>query len=72
MHLCKYKRWRVLLHKMIAKEQAKREHTHPVYLHAVEKDKKVEKANTQNDYQTSKKSTDKKKPDLIFMFCKCV
>ena len=45
----------MLLHRVIAKRQAKRE-THPVCLHAVEKHKKVENINTQNDYEiTSKK-----------------
>ena len=39
---------------MIAKKQAKREQTHPVCLHAVEKYKKV---NTQNDYQKTSEET---------------
>ena len=38
---------------MIAKQRAKREQTHPVCLHAVEKYRKV---NTQNDYETSKQT----------------
>ena len=38
----------------IAKQQAKREQTHPVYLHVVEKYKNVENVNTQNGYKTSK------------------
>ena len=47
--------------------------THPVCLHALEKFKKVESINTQNDYETtSKKWTDKKKTNLFFGFCKCV
>ena len=55
---------------MIAKEQAKREQAHPVCLHAVEK---VEKVNTQNDYETkSKRSTDIEKTGLFFVFFKCV
>ena len=58
---------------MIAKEQAKREQTHPVCLHAVEKYEKVEKVNTQNDYETkSKRSTDIEKTGLFFVFFKCV
>ena len=47
MNLPQYKKWRVLLHRVIAKEQAKREQTHPVCLHAVEKFEKVGNANTQ-------------------------
>ena len=47
---------------MIAKQRAKREQTHPVCLHAMEKDKKVDSVNTHNDYETaSKKWTDKRK-----------
>ena len=49
MNPSKYKRWRALLHRVIAKQQAKIEQTHPVCLHAVEKYKKVENINTQND-----------------------
>ena len=56
---------------MIAKQQSKREQTHPVCLHAVGKYEKVESVSTQNDYETaSKKWTDKKKTDPFFMFCK--
>ena len=61
MNLFKYKRWRALLHRGIAK-QSKREQTYPVCLHAMEKYEKVESVNTQNDYKT----------DLFFVFCKCV
>ena len=58
---------------MITKQQAKREQTHPVCLHAVEKYEKVENVNTHNDSKTtSKKWTNKKKTDLLFVFCKCV
>ena len=46
---------------MIAKQQSKREQTHPVCLHKMEKYKKVESVNTQNDYET----TDKKKNEQI-------
>ena len=71
MSLYKYKRWRALLHRMIAKQQSKREQTHPVCLHAVGKYEKVESVSTQNDYETtSKKWTDKKKTDPFFMFGK--
>ena len=39
----------------------------------MEKYKKVENDNTQNDYETTSKTlTDKKKTDLFFVFCKCV
>ena len=73
MNLPKYKSWRVLLHRVIAKQQRKIEQTHPVCLHSVDKYKKVENINTQNDYETiDKKWTDKKKADLFFVFCKCV
>ena len=46
---------------MIAKQQSKREQTHPVCLHEMEKYKKVESVNTQNDHET----TDKKKNEQI-------
>ena len=73
MNLSKYKRLKALLHKVLAKQQAKREQTYPVCLHAVEKYEKVDNVNTQNDYETaSKKWTDKKKTYLFFVFCKCV
>ena len=62
-----------LLHRLIAKQQAKREQTHPVCLDAVRKYGKMESVNTQNDYETmSRKWTDKKKADLFFVFRKCV
>ena len=54
---------------MIAKQQAKREQSHLVYLHTVEKYKKVS-INTQNDHETSEKWTDKKKTNLFCVFCK--
>ena len=38
-----------LLHKVIAKQQLKREQTHPVCLHAAEKYEKVESIDTQKD-----------------------
>ena len=49
MNLSKHKRWRALLHTVIAKQQVKIEQTHPICLHAVEKYKKVENVNMQND-----------------------
>ena len=56
MNLTKYKRWRVLLHRVIAKQQAKKEQSHPVCLHAVDKYENVENVNTQNnDERTSKR-----------------
>ena len=61
MNLSQYKKWRVLLHRVIAKEQAKREQTHPVCLHAVEKFEKVGNANTQwlwnNDFKIVQKNS---------------
>ena len=51
MNLSKYKRWRPLLHRLIAEQQSKQ--THFVRLHAVEKYEKVEIVNTQNDYETT-------------------
>ena len=54
---------------MIAKQQAKGEQTHPVFLHAVEKYDKVENTNTLNDYKITQKKTDKK--NLFFVFCEC-
>ena len=44
------------MHRVIAKQRAKREKTNPVCLYAVEKYVKVERVNTQNDHEiTSKK-----------------
>ena len=72
MNLSQYKKSRALLHRVIVKEQAKREQTYPVCLHAVEKYEKMENVNTQNDHETtSEKSTLKKKTDLFVVFCKC-
>ena len=71
-NLSKYKRWRALLHRVIAEQQSKRKQTHHVCSHAVEQYEKVESVNTQNDYETNKKSTDKKKADLFFVFRKCI
>ena len=66
MDLSNYKRWRVLLHRVIVKQQAKWEQTHPVFLPAVYNQENVENVNMQNDYKTtSKKWTDKKKTDLF-------
>ena len=55
MNLSKCKRWRALLHRVIAKQQTKREQTHPVCLLTVERYKKMENVNTQNDYKTTSK-----------------
>ena len=46
---------RALLHRVIAKQQAKREQTHPVCLHTAEKYKKVENVNKLNDNKTASK-----------------
>ena len=62
MNLSKHKRWRA--HRVIAKQQSKGEQTHTVCLHAAEKYEKVASVNKQNDYETSKTWTDKKKADL--------
>ena len=71
MNLSKYKIWRVLLHRVIAKQQAKREQSHPE--HAVGKYENVENLNTLYDYKTtSKKWADKKKTDLPVVFFKCL
>ena len=42
----------MLLHRVIAKQQSKREQTHPVCLHAVEKNGRAESVDTQSDYAT--------------------
>ena len=44
----------MLTYRVTVKQQAKREQTHHVYLHAVEK---YEKVSTQNDYETTSKQT---------------
>ena len=38
------------------KQQAKREQTHPMHLNTVAKYEKVERVNTQNDYETTRKN----------------
>ena len=69
MNLSKYKRWRALLHRVIAKQQSKREQTHPVCLLEVEKCEKVESVNTQNEHETtSKKQTDRRKQTCSLCF----
>ena len=57
---------------MIGKQHAKREQTHPVCLHAMEKYKKVDSVNMQNDYKTSKRWTDRKNTNLYCEFRKSV
>ena len=47
INLSRYKRRRALLHRVTAKQQSKREQTHPVCLHAVEECEKVESVNTE-------------------------
>ena len=49
MKVPKYRSSRALLHRMIAKQQAKKEQTHPVCLHAVDKYKNLESINAQKD-----------------------
>ena len=56
------------MYRVIAKQQAKRGQTHPVFSHAVEKYEKLKSINTQNDQEaTSKKWTDKNKTNLFSM-----
>ena len=55
MKLSKYKRWRALLHRVIANNKQKENRHHPLCLHAVEKYEKMESTNTQNDYETMSK-----------------
>ena len=52
MNLSKYKWWRALLHRVIAK-QSKIEQAHPVCLQKVQKYEKVDSVNTQNDHETT-------------------
>ena len=57
---------------MSAKQRAKRGQTHPVCLHAMEKYKKADCFNAQNDYKTaSEKWTDKQTYFLCFL-SKCL
>ena len=70
--MAKYKRWRALLHRVITKQQVKKEQTHPVCLHAVQKSEHWESVNTQNHYKTmSKKWTDKKNTLALCVLCMC-
>ena len=55
MNLSKYKEWRDLIQRVMVKQQLKRKHTYPMWLHTVEKYEKVESINTQNDFETNKK-----------------
>ena len=65
MNLPKYKGWKMLLYRVIAKQQSIREETHPVCLYTTESYKKVESVK-----QQVKNWTHKKKADLFFVFCK--
>ena len=47
--------WRALIYRVIANQHTKREQTHPVFLQAMEKYKKVEGVNAQNDSETTSK-----------------
>ena len=53
----KVQRRRALIYKMIVKQRAKREQTHPVSSHAVKKCEKVESVNPHNDYKTTSKKS---------------
>ena len=55
MNLTKHKRWRVLLPRVIVKQEAEKEQTHPVCLHGEDKHENVENVNAQNDYETTSK-----------------
>ena len=55
MNLSRYKRWKALLQSDCKAAIKKKNKTHPVCLHAVEKYKKVESINIQNDYKTTSK-----------------
>ena len=55
MNLSKYKWCRALLHRVIAKQQSKRQQAHPVCSQELKKNEKVESVNTQNDYKTTSK-----------------
>ena len=46
----------MLIYIVIAEQRAKREQTHPVSLHVVERYRKVESVTTQNDYETTTKN----------------
>ena len=73
MNMSKYKRWRALLHRVIVKQQSNRKQTHSVCSHEVEKYEKTERVKIQNDYEAaSEKWTNKKKTDVLFVFCKRV
>ena len=51
-----HKRWRALIYRVISKQQAKREQTHPMCLSAVANDEKVGRFDAQNDYETTSKN----------------
>ena len=56
MNLSRYKWCRPSLHRVVAKQQSKREQAHPVCLQELQKSKMFKSINTQNDYErTSKK-----------------
>ena len=44
-----------MIYRVIANQHAKRKQTYPVCLHAMEKYKKIESVNKQNDYKTNKR-----------------
>ena len=69
MNLSKYKWWGAILLRVIAKQQSKREQTHPVCLLVVEKYEKVESINTQNDYETTSKKNEQIRRKQTFSLC---
>ena len=69
MNMSKYKRWRVLSHRVIAEQQSSREQTHPMCSLEVGKYEQTESVNTRNDCKTTiKKWADKKKTDLLALW----
>ena len=63
-----YKRWRALLHTAIAKQQLRREQTHPVCSNEVEINEKEESLNTQTDYETTSKNEQIKRKQTSSLF----
>ena len=61
------KSWGALIHRMITKQQLKREQSYPVCLYAVEKSEKVESVNTQNDYETTSKKMNRSKENKLVL-----
>ena len=68
-----YKSCEAIIYRVIAKQRARKEQTHPLCLHAVEKYGKVENVNTKNDYKTtSKNEQTKRKQTCSVCFLKVI